>query len=491
VNNGKQGGSVLGDEDQASCTRLLPPGTYEVSVGPKIKSVGPGTQGENLWVSSTPDPQTVQLKAGENSQAVFSTGEEPELTVNVEGPEYALAAWENEAVNGAEALISPTGATPGEPVPCKVEGGEDSANLLGGDVHLASCEKPLPPGSYDVSIDPRIVSVGVGSNGQNIWVTSASPEQVQLTAGANASVTFGTAFAPVPADVESGTTTNPSTPAEVGSGTLYATASGGIGTVTLGEYSSNPETIPGFSTGGQYVDVFLVPRSTFTSLSFTDCALGGGTTFRWWNPLGNFGAGEWEAVTDQMFGPGEPSCITVTMNEKTSPTIKQLTGTVFGVGLPPASTSGSTTGSGGNPHTQTGTSTKAATSTAALGNVSLARSIIAVQRGGKAAVKLACTGTATCSGKLTLTVKSAAKKGKNKKAKTEAIGTASFSVLAGQTVTIKLTLDAAGKALLKAAHGYLSATLRIVKSSPSPSNTQTPTVRLVQKKVTRATKGKK
>ncbi len=114
------------------------------------------------------------------------------------------------------------------------------------------------------------------------------------------------------------------------------------------------------------------------------------------------------------------------------------------------------------------------------GSVSLDGSTITVASSGEAAVKLACTGTATCAGKLTLTGKNTTKKGK--KAKTETIGTATFSIPTGKTATIELDLNAAGRALLGADHGRLSASLTILKSSPAPSQTHAENVRLVQKK---------
>jgi hypothetical protein len=107
-------------------------------------------------------------------------------------------------------------------------------------------------------------------------------------------------------------------------------------------------------------------------------------------------------------------------------------------------------------------------------------SSITVQSSGEAIVKLACAGTARCSGKLTLTVKRATKKGE--KAKTETIGTATFSIPPNETTSIKVTLSAAGKALLSVDHGRLGATLSILKSSPAPSQTHTDSVHLVQQK---------
>jgi hypothetical protein len=121
---------------------------------------------------------------------------------------------------------------------------------------------------------------------------------------------------------------------------------------------------------------------------------------------------------------------------------------------------------------------------AIAGSVSLTGSVLSVQTDGKASVKLSCAGTATCAGKLTLTVTS---KGKHaKKAKAETIGTAAFSIAAGKTGVVTITLTAAGRALLKAGHGKLSASLTIVKSSPSPTSTARASVTLVQKTATKA-----
>lgn len=115
--------------------------------------------------------------------------------------------------------------------------------------------------------------------------------------------------------------------------------------------------------------------------------------------------------------------------------------------------------------------------TAATGSVSLEGSTINAQSNGDAKFKLACAGTGTCAGELTLTVKST-----NKKGKTKRISTAQFSISAGKTATVVLKLDASGRALLAAAHGHLSAMLTILKSYPAPSQTHTVSVRLIQQR---------
>jgi hypothetical protein len=127
----------------------------------------------------------------------------------------------------------------------------------------------------------------------------------------------------------------------------------------------------------------------------------------------------------------------------------------------------------------------------ATGSVSLAGSTIGVQSAGRTSVKLSCTGTATCTGKLTLTVKSTTEgKGKKRRSETTTIGTAMFSIPAGKTATVTLTLTVPGRALLKSDHGKLSASLTILKSSPSPTSTQHKTVELAQKTATKAKKQK-
>jgi streptogramin lyase len=109
--------------------------------------------------------------------------------------------------------------------------------------------------------------------------------------------------------------------------------------------------------------------------------------------------------------------------------------------------------------------------------VSLDGAILSVRKG-VAGVKLTCSGTATCVGRVTLTVKSKPKKGK--KAKTETIGTVSFSIPAGETKLIKIKLQGTGRVLLRGAHGHLGAVLRIAKTSPVPSTAETRSVRLRQ-----------
>jgi cytochrome c551/c552 len=128
---------------------------------------------------------------------------------------------------------------------------------------------------------------------------------------------------------------------------------------------------------------------------------------------------------------------------------------------------------------------------AIAGSVSLAGSVVSIQSDGKGSVKLTCRGTATCTGKLTLTVTSKGRGKHGKKVKAETIGTAAFSIPAGKTEVVTIKLTAAGRALLKTAHGKLSASLTIAKSSPAPASMERGGVQLVQEKTTKGKKRKR
>jgi hypothetical protein len=119
---------------------------------------------------------------------------------------------------------------------------------------------------------------------------------------------------------------------------------------------------------------------------------------------------------------------------------------------------------------------------AATGNVVLDGLTIDVEKSREAAVKLTCSDVETCAGKLTLTADATAGKGKARHPRTESVGTASFSIVAGEGTTAKIMLDNTGCALLSAARGRLNAALTILRIAPLPNETQTQHVRLVERK---------
>jgi len=116
--------------------------------------------------------------------------------------------------------------------------------------------------------------------------------------------------------------------------------------------------------------------------------------------------------------------------------------------------------------------------------ISLSSLTVVVEHGSTALIKLECLGIAACKGKVTLTAKSTVETrgAKGKKAHPAMIGTASFLMAGDEAKTIKLKLDAAGRALLKADHGRWSVSLALLELAPGPENTQTTAVHLAQQK---------
>jgi hypothetical protein len=102
-----------------------------------------------------------------------------------------------------------------------------------------------------------------------------------------------------------------------------------------------PAAAASFSSSGQYFDLAISSTNEFSSLAIQNCALNGGDSFEWFNPSANSGAGAWQPVVGDpgpSYTSGPPACVSVTLDSTTSPSLSQLTGTVFGVaiGLPAA-----------------------------------------------------------------------------------------------------------------------------------------------------------
>jgi hypothetical protein len=132
------------------------------------------------------------------------------------------------------------------------------------------------------------------------------------------------------------------------------------------------------------------------------------------------------------------------------------------------------------------TTTGKAVSTSILG-ISLTGKRFVATGHGEAAIELKCTSPSACHGKLTLTTKTEGKS-KRRRSRQISIGTVIFSIPPGKVATVELKLNSIGRALLGADHGRLGVNLTIVKYSPSPSQTHTESVYLVQQKARRHAK---
>jgi hypothetical protein len=99
--------------------------------------------------------------------------------------------------------------------------------------------------------------------------------------------------------------------------------------------------------------------------------------------------------------------------------------------------------------------------------------------GGRVAVELTCSAKSECRGSLILTIKTKTR-GRKRRSKTTSIGKAAFSVPPGKVTAVKLKLDAAAWAALKADHGRLNATMTVRKVSPEPVQIFAQKVQLVR-----------
>ena len=83
-------------------------------------------------------------------------------------------------------------------------------------------------------------------------------------------VSYGTPYKSFTTLLNSGTgsSADPSTPAEATTAPLTATASGGTGTVTVGEYAADPVGEPSFMSSNRYVDLnILAGYPSFASVA--------------------------------------------------------------------------------------------------------------------------------------------------------------------------------------------------------------------------------
>ncbi len=105
----------------------------------------------------------------------------------------------------------------------------------------------------------------------------------------------------------------------------------------------------------------------------------------------------------------------------------------------------------------------------------LVSSKIAVDGHWRATLRLRRTGSGRCAGRLALSVRLS---GKNAHPQARSIGSARFVISRSRPVTVRVTLTAFGRSLLRSAHGQLRASLLLVRLTPLPARTQSASVRL-------------
>ena len=278
---GFDGGPLDTFASDANCSVQVPPGEYVLSIPPQWTQSDPnfGSGPTGVYVVGDAVTEEVDVSAsGQTSAPQFSTSFTPDLTVNIGGPGNGLGYVYNALGDGQTVTItSVSGAV--APTSCTTGAGFDGGPLdtFASD---ANCSVQVPPGEYVLSIPPQWTqsdpNFGSGPTGV---IAGDDSEEVDVSAsGQTSAPQFSTSFL---ANSSSGSSTDPSVPATASYGSLSATASGGTGTVTVAQYSSDPVGQPSFQSGNDYFDVFLTAGYTFQSLTITACGSriirGGGT----------------------------------------------------------------------------------------------------------------------------------------------------------------------------------------------------------------------
>jgi autotransporter-associated beta strand protein len=198
---------------------------------------------------------------------------------------------------------------------------------------------PLTEGStFTVGTRTLSITYQGGSGAHDVVLTDVTPAPAGGGGGG------GTPTPPPPppgATSSSSCTQSSGSPSCSTSNAGTTVAANGSGALTLAQYPSDPVAPPTFNASGAYFDLHIASGSAFTSVTVTDCNLNGGNALEWWNPSANSGAGAWQPVVGNpgpVFTAGPPACLSVTLNGTTSPTLAQMTGTVFGAANTPSGT---------------------------------------------------------------------------------------------------------------------------------------------------------
>ena len=204
---------------------------------------------------------------------------------------------------------------------------------------------PIPTGSVALADGQggtcTINSLTAGSGSCSMTENAASSPYT-VTAHYSGDVTYASATATlyISTSVASGGS------ASSGSDGVTATATGstnnGVDTVTETQYSSTPVGPITVGVNYNYFDVVDSTGNTFAAVGIADCSgVTESTVMQWWDPTANGGAGGWAIVmspaTDTTAPFGQTysdvaglQCISVTLSPNSSPTLAQITGTVFG-----------------------------------------------------------------------------------------------------------------------------------------------------------------
>ena len=194
---------------------------------------------------------------------------------------------------------------------------------------------PTPTGSVTIFDDRGgscvIASLASGSGSCAIEEELLCWARTGITASYPGDYNYDAATADI--TISSAVSTNGS--ATISSDQVIATATGGtngVDTISEAQYGTDP--VGSLTDGTNYFDVVTSPANTISSVVVQDCNnVSTSTLLTWWNPSDNGGQGAWDPIVGDpgpTFVPGSPACVSASLDSATSPTVAQLTGTVFG-----------------------------------------------------------------------------------------------------------------------------------------------------------------
>jgi YVTN family beta-propeller protein len=311
----------------------------EASTGKVINTIkvgeephgGVSSDGTHVWVANWGEDTVSEIEAstgkvidtikvGNDPYGVSSDGTHAWVTNEFSKTVSEILIEAPTVATGSASEVTPTAATlHGTVDPDGVEVSEcefeyGTTEAYG---HSEPCSPSPGSGKSPVAVSASLTKLTADTtyhyriSAKNVAGTSYSPDQ-----------TFTTLLTSVSASTE-----NAKEPAKATDEELSATASGGTGTVTVGDYGSEIGGAALSKGTGDYVDVYRSAASSFTSIEVKDCELGGGRSLWWYDP-----ASGWEPISEPpaLYSEGPKPCITVTFTDSTRPDIAQLTGTRFG-----------------------------------------------------------------------------------------------------------------------------------------------------------------
>ena len=235
------------------------------------------------------NPASINPLPGLGSLSPASTqAGSPDLTLNLTGTDFAPNAVVRWSAGGTSSNLVTT------------YGSSSSLSAVVPAALLAS------PGTFEVQVFNPAPGGGLSAP-LAFYVTQAG---VTVTGTASGSSSGGTASASIGGS---------------GSGTPGSTSvsAAGSGTVIVSLFDADPAGLASFSSNGAYFDVYITHDSSFSAVTILACNLNGNSEVLWWN------GSAWAAVSPQSYSNG---CVSMALSGSSSPSLAQLSGTVFGVG---------------------------------------------------------------------------------------------------------------------------------------------------------------